>query len=80
MAKHMGYRCHLTENGKMISRIDNQGASTIDRRLFEHHGLPKQNTSLAKEAIFYNANSKTWQFQIRNQHAGKYGWGGSPIM
>ena len=70
----MEYHCHLTEKEKMISHIDNQGEITINRKLFERHGLPKQNTSLANEAIFYNADNKTWQCQICNQHAGKYDW------
>ena len=70
----MEYHCHITENERMIFRIDNQGGITTNRRLFEHHGLPKQNTSRANEAIFYNADSKTWQCQICNQRAGKYGW------
>ena len=70
--KHMEYHCHITENERMIFRIDNQGGITTNRRLFEHHGLPKQNTSRANEAIFYNADSKTWQCQICNRHSGKY--------
>ena len=58
LKKHMEYHCHLTENEKMIFHIDNQGEVTINRRLSEHHGLPKHNTSVANDAVFYNANNK----------------------
>ena len=68
LTKHMNFHCHLTKNERKISHINNQDEITLNRCIFEHRGLPRNDTFISNDAIFYNAADKTWQCQICNKN------------
>ena len=72
--KHFEYRCHLCNDGELICKINNDGAVTLNRTIFEHHGRPNKNMMMAKGGILHNAANLTWKCQICLKTKGKYDW------
>ena len=48
----------------------------FNRRLPEHRGAHGNNTSIANDAICYDADGETWKCRVRRKKVGKYDWVG----
>ena len=73
--KHIKFRRHLNEEEKQFFNFDNIDIISINRRIFEQHGLPLNATYMANGDIFYNSTNKTWKCTICGKITGKYEWG-----
>ena len=62
--RQMKYRCHLSDSEKQYFMNKEYANITIDRRVFEQRGLPREDTYMLNGNIKYQICDKTWNCVI----------------